>query len=227
MNITHILFDADGTLFDYEHAEMQAFKNTLKRFHINRNIDNLHSSYKKINYAIWKDFEDHKISAQELRSERFRRFLAKENLSHNHYKMSDVYIGYLSEGTVLIEGAFEMIEYLKEKYSISIITNGLADVQYSRINNSFLKNAFDHIFISEEIGYPKPMREIFEHVLRVLGNPQKEEVLIIGDSFRSDIIGGINFGIKTCWVNPKHIENESGLKPDYEIRQLKDILSIL
>ncbi|MCD6330174.1 MAG: YjjG family noncanonical pyrimidine nucleotidase [Candidatus Cloacimonetes bacterium] len=227
MKFRYILFDADGTLFDYEHAEMQAFKKTLKTFHIKGDIDNLHSSYKKINYAIWKDFEEHKISAEKLRTERFKRFLNKENLSHDYIKMSSVYIDYLSEGTVLLEDALETIEYLKERYSISLITNGLADVQYSRINKSLLKKAFDHIFISEEIGYPKPMKEIFDHVFKVLGYPDKEEVLIVGDSFRSDIVGGKNFGIKTCWFNPKKFQNENGFEPDYEIEKLLELRAIL
>lgn len=227
MDIRYILFDADGTLFDYEHAEMQAFINTVDTFYINGNIDELHASYKQINYAIWKDFEEHKISAQELRTERFRRFLAKEKLTHDPNEMSDVYIGYLAEGTVLLKDALETIEYLRTKYSISIITNGLADVQYSRINKSVLNGYFDNIFISEEIGYPKPMKEIFDYVFKKLGNPQKTEVLIVGDSFRSDIVGGRNYGIKTCWYNPKDIENQNGFEPDYEIKELKELRSVL
>ena len=227
MDIRYILFDADGTLFDYEHAEMQAFINTVDTFYINGNIDELHASYKQINYAIWKDFEEHKISAQELRTERFRRFLTKEKLTHDPEDMSDVYIGYLAEGTVLLKDALEMIEYLRTKYSISIITNGLADVQYSRINKSVLNGYFDNIFISEEIGYPKPMKEIFDHVFKKLGNPPKTEVLIVGDSFRSDIVGGRNYGIKTCWYNPKDIENQNGFEPDYEIKELKELRVIL
>jgi len=227
MNITHILFDADGTLFDYEHAELQAFRNTLRKFHITGNIEELHTSYKTINYAIWKDFEDHKISAKELRVERFKRFLAKEQLHHDSKEMSRTYIDNLSKGIKLLDGAKEIISYLRNDYSVCLITNGLADVQYSRIRNSKLKDAFDHIFISEEIGFPKPMREIFEHVFRELGYPQKEEVLIVGDSVRSDIVGGKNYGIKTCWFNPKKFKNENGFEPDYEIQELKELKVIL
>lgn len=227
MNITHILFDADGTLFDYEHAELQAFRNTLRKFHIKGNIEELHTSYKTINYAIWKDFEEHKVSAKELRVERFKRFLAKEQLHHDSKEMSKTYIEYLSKGTVLLDGAKEIINYLHKDYSVSLITNGLADVQYSRIGNSELKDGFDHIFISEEIGFPKPMKEIFEHVFEVLGYPHKEEVLIVGDSFRSDIVGGKNYGIKTCWFNPKKFQNENGFEPDYEIKKLLELRAIL
>lgn len=227
MDIKYTLFDADGTLFDYEHAEMQAFINTLTTFHIKGDIDELHASYKVINYAIWKDFEDHKISAADLRVERFRRFLDKRQLHHDPEEVSKCYISHLAQGTVLIKGADEIIEYLRNRYSISIITNGLADVQYARINKSVLNGYFDNIFISEEIGYPKPMKEIFEHVFEVLGNPDKKEVIIIGDSFRSDIVGGRNYGIKTCWYNPKNIENQNGFEADYEIKELKELERIL
>jgi 2-haloacid dehalogenase len=227
LRFKYILFDADGTLFDYDHAEMQAFQNTLNSFHIKGNIEELHSSYKMINYAIWKDFEEHKITANELRVERFKKFLAKEQLHHDSKEMSKTYINYLSKGIKLLDGAKEILNYLHNDYSVSLITNGLADVQYSRIRNSELKNAFDHIFISEEIGFPKPMREIFEHVFGELGYPQKEEVLIVGDSFRSDIVGGKNYGIKTCWFNPKKFKNENGFEPDYEIQKLEELKAIL
>ncbi len=227
MNITHILFDADGTLFDYEHAELQAFKNTLMGFHVKGNIEELHTSYKTINYAIWKDFEEHKISAKELRVERFKRFLAKEQLHHDSKEMSKTYIDHLSQCTMLLDGAKEIINYLRNDYSVSLITNGLADVQYSRIRNSELNDTFDHIFISEEIGFPKPMKEIFEHVFEVLDYPQKDEVLIVGDSFRSDIVGGKNYGIKTCWFNPQKLQNENGFEPDYEIEKLIELRTIL
>ena len=96
-------------------------------------------------------------------------------------------------------------------------------MQYSRINKSVLNGYFDNIFISEEIGYPKPMKEIFDHVFKKLGNPPKTEVLIVGDSFRSDIVGGRNYGIKTCWYNPKDIENQNGFEPDFEIKELKEL----
>jgi len=227
MRFKYLLFDADGTLFDYKHAELQAFRNTLMGFHITGNIEELHASYKTINYAIWKDFEEYKISAKELRVERFKRFLAKEQLHHDSKEMSKTYIDNLSEGTMLLDGAKEIINYLHNDYSVSLITNGLADVQYSRIRNSELKDGFDHIFISEEIGFPKPLKEIFEHVFKVLGYPQKEEVLIVGDSFRSDIVGGKNYGIKTCWFNPKQFKNENGFEPDYEIRKLLELKIIL
>jgi len=223
----YILFDADGTLYDYEHAELRAFKKTLQDFDINGNIDILHASYKEINYAIWKDFEEHKITASELREERFRRFLSKEQLLHNSKKMSETYIDHLSKSTALLDGAKEIINYLSTNYSVCLITNGLADVQYSRIRKSELKDAFDHIFISEEIGFPKPMKEIFDHVFKILDYPEKEEVLIVGDSFRSDIVGGKNYGISTCWFNPKNLVNDNGFEPDYEIEKLQELRAIL
>lgn len=223
----YILFDADGTLYDYDNAELRAFKNTMQNFGIDRDIDLLHTSYKEINYAIWRDFEEHKIAAGELREERFRRFLAKEELLHDCKKMSETYIDHLSKSTALLDGAIEIIDYVGSKYSVSLITNGLADVQYSRIRNSEFKDSFEHIFISEEIGFPKPMKEIFEHVFKTLGYPEKEEVLIVGDSFRSDIVGGKNYGIPTCWFNPKRLVNENGFEPDYEIEKLQELRAIL
>jgi len=227
MKIKYLLFDADGTLFDYDQAELHAFRNTMNDFGIKYEHSRLHSEYKEINHAIWRDFEVQRISAKDLRVERFRRFIQKQKYDFDPQEMSDRYISFLSEGIHLIDDAKEVIDYLKDNYKISIITNGLSDVQYARIYASELKDSFEHIFISEEIGFPKPSREIFDHVFTVLGHPAKDEVMIIGDSWRSDIEGGRDYGILTCWFNVKKTVVETEFEPDYhisELKQLKDFL---
>lgn len=227
MQIKYLLFDADGTLFDYDRAEQQAFYNTMRAFGIEKDNHRLHAEYKVINYAIWKDFEVQKITAKELRVERFRRFVEKQKYNFDPREMSARYISFLSEGIHLLHGAKRIIDYLQNKYSISIITNGLSDVQYARIYASELKDSFEHIFISEEIGFPKPSVDIFEHVFNALGNPAKNEVMIIGDSWRSDIVGGRDYGIITCWYNQKQVSSNDTYTPNFEIQDLNELMSIL
>ncbi len=220
-----VLFDADGTLFDFDTAEKQAFEKTFKHYGINENLELLHKEYEIINLAIWRDFEKKKITSKELRIERFRRFFAKENLDLDPTIISPIYLKYLSEGTHLLQGAREIISFLFGKCELALATNGLADVQNPRFADSDLAKYFQHIFISEEIGHPKPNPEFFEYIFSKL--PHHESAIIIGDNLISDIMGGNDFGIDTCWFNPNKRINESGVIPTFEISDLKELRSIL
>ncbi|MEA2095339.1 MAG: YjjG family noncanonical pyrimidine nucleotidase [Candidatus Cloacimonadota bacterium] len=220
-----VLFDADGTLFDFDTAERQAFEKTFKQFGITENLRQLHKEYEIINMRIWRDFEQKKITSKELRIERFHRFFSKENLPLDPVVFSPIYLKYLSEGTHLLPGAEEIVSFLFGKCELALATNGLADVQNPRFADSDLAKFFQHIFISEEIGHPKPDPEFFEHIFCKL--PHKESSIIIGDNLTSDIMGGNNFGIDTCWFNPNKRINESGVIPTFEISNLNELRSLL
>ena len=220
-----VLFDADGTLFDFDTAEMEAFEKTFKQFGINGNLKQLHKEYEIINMAIWRDFEQKKITSEELRIERFQRFFSKENLQLDPDVISPIYLKYLSEGTHLLQGAEEIVSYLFGKCELALATNGLADVQNPRFAGSDLAKYFQHIFISEEIGHPKPDSEFFQHIFAKL--PHKESAIIIGDNLISDIKGGNNFGIDTCWFNQNKRNNKSGIIPTFEISDLVELKKIL
>ena len=220
-----VLFDADGTLFDFDTAEKQAFEKTFKQFGITENLKQLHKEYEIINMAIWRDFEQKKITSKELRIERFQRFFAKENLQLDPEVISPIYLKYLSEGTHLLSGAKEIVSFLFGKCELALATNGLADVQNPRFADSDLAKYFKHIFISEEIGHPKPNSEYFQHIFRKL--PHKESAIIIGDNLISDIKGGNDFGIDTCWFNQNKRYNKSGIIPTFEINDLAELKRII
>jgi YjjG family noncanonical pyrimidine nucleotidase len=221
MNYKLILFDADGTLYDFTRAEREAFEKTLRQFGIHENLSHLHKEYEKINLAIWKEFEEKKITSTKLRLERFRRFFTQEKLTLAPEKISPVYLKYLSLGTHLLDGAEEIVKYFYGKCEIALVTNGLSDVQYPRIQNSMLAKYFKHIFISEEIGFPKPDRKYFEHIFQKL--PFRNSAIIVGDNLYSDIKGGNDFSIDTCWFNPEKRINESGIIPTFEISDLVEL----
>ena len=220
-----VLFDADGTLFDFNTAEKEAFEKTFKQFSITENLNQLHKEYEIINMAIWRDFEQKRITSKELRIERFRRFFKKKNLQLDPEVISPIYLKYLSEGTHLLAGAKEIVSFLFGKCELALATNGLADVQNPRFADSDLSKYFQHIFISEEIGHPKPNSEFFEHIFSKL--PHKESTIIIGDSLTSDIKGGNDFGIDTCWFNPNKRNNKSGIIPTFEIYDLAELKRII
>lgn len=220
-----VLFDADGTLFDFDTAEKVAFVKSLELYSVTEDLESLHEEYEIINKAIWHDFEQKKISSADLRVERFRRFFNKVNLQIDPLLFSPVYLKMLSEGTQLLPGAKKIVSFLHDKCEIALATNGLADVQNPRFANSDLAMYFQNIFISEEIGHPKPDIKYFEHVFNIL--PYRESAIIIGDNLASDIKGGNDFAIDTCWFNQNKRTNKSGIEPTYEISDLSELADLL
>ncbi len=216
-----ILFDADGTLFDFEKAEKTAFDKTMQHFGIGNSLDLLHAEYEKINKAIWQEFQEKRISSAKLRIERFKRFFREMGLELSPREVSPLYLQNLSRGVDLLPSAEEIVRHFHGKCEIALATNGLSDVQRPRFAASRLAGYFQHIFISEEIGSPKPFPEFFKHVFQKL--PYQEETVIVGDNFSSDIRGGYDFGIDTCWFNPNKEIKESGIIPTYEISDLYEL----
>lgn len=117
--------------------------------------------------------------------------------------------------------------YNYKDYRLAIVTNGLKDVQNNRIRKSTIAKYFEDIVISEEVELSKPDPKIFELSLNNIKHTDKNKVLIVGDSLTSDIQGGINFGVDTCWFNPNKVSNETGIKPTYEISNLMKLKDIL
>lgn len=226
MRYKFLLFDLDNTLFDYNKAESEALKNTFFEFGFTFDSAFL-NSYRGINKVIWQDFEKGKISQKELKTKRFELLSDSLNLEFNPQKFSTSYLHNLSKGNALIDGSKELLSKLYGKSKLYLITNGLTIVQRPRIKNSTIGKYFDGVIISEEVGSAKPHKEIFDIAFNMMHNPEKKDVLIIGDNLTSDIAGGINYGIDTCWFNPKSYELENEFKPTYEILKLKELTTIV
>lgn len=220
-----ILFDADDTLFDYGMAESRALYKAFAHFGLPAGAQEYGASYQEINRALWKDLEQGRISSALLRVERFNRLFAAHQLELSPEAFSEAYLRFLGEGTFLIEGAVELCEELS-CCRLAIITNGIKDVQRSRIQGSPLSEVFEQIIISEEAGCQKPETGIFDYAFAKLGISDKSKVLIVGDSLTSDIQGGIGFGIDTCWFNPLGKTGDPGIRPTYEIRALSELPAI-
>ncbi|EPY2274160.1 YjjG family noncanonical pyrimidine nucleotidase [Clostridium sporogenes] len=222
-----IIFDADETLFDFKKSEKDAFKNAMLEFNIKYNEKHHLKVYKDINTVIWKELENGLITQEELKVERFKRLSYKLNIKFNEYDFAKSYMKHLSHASFLYDDSINLIENLHKNYRLSIVTNGLKDVQNNRIRKSIIGKYFEDIVISEEIQVSKPNPKIFKHALNNMKHTDKSNVLMVGDSLTSDIQGGINFGIDTCWFNPNKIVNETGIKPTYEIFNLMELKNIL
>jgi len=227
MEIRTILFDADGTLFDFAKSEKTAFEKTLSYFGIEGDISKLTDIYEKCNSEMWEQFEQGRVSAKKLRTERFRLFLQQSKIKGKAAEFSAKYIQKLSNCSYLLPGAKQLLQQLQGKFEIHLITNGLQDVQKSRIHSSEVADYYSQLFISEEIGYPKPDPRIFDYVFKKILHKNKNEVLIVGDNLFSDIKGGNDYGIKTCWYNPQGFPNNSGISPNFEITKLAELKKIL
>ncbi|OXM87736.1 YjjG family noncanonical pyrimidine nucleotidase [Paenibacillus rigui] len=229
MSYEVILFDADDTLFDYSAAEAFALERAFGNIPLECSPE-LIESYRTINQQLWNEFELGTVTLNLLRSERFKRLFERHQLKVDIHpeQFSETYLQHLAASAFLIDGAVELCEYLKsDGYRLAVITNGIKEVQLGRIGLSALSEAFELIVVSEDAGVQKPQAAIFEYTMERLGFVEKNKVLMVGDSLTSDIRGGINYGIDTCWFNPKDKRNISEIQPTYEIAQLSELKAIL
>jgi 2-haloacid dehalogenase len=131
---------------------------------------------------------------------------------------------HLADGAQLIDGAADVCHRLSADRELAIITNGVERTQLNRFNKSQIKSYFKHIFVSGKIGYAKPSRYFFDYVFREMKLSEKSDVLVVGDSLTSDIQGGRDYGLDTCYYNPQHLGNDTAIIPTYEIHSLYHLL---
>ena len=226
MRYQWIIFDADGTLFDYDRAEISALQTAFEQFNNDYKPEYL-SLYRISNKILWDAFELGDITLERLKIQRFELFLEQIGISVDAEEFSKEYLLQLSAGTYLIDGAEELLKSLSGKVGLILMTNGIKEVQRSRLGKSSITSYFSDIIISDEVGVAKPDRKIFEIALENMSIIDKDTVLMVGDNLNSDIKGGINFGIDTCWYNPNHIDTNTGIQATYEVNNLKHLQSII
>lgn len=220
------MFDADGTLFDFDQAAAHALKATFFQYELPYEPQYI-ERYLEINRSLWALFEKGQIEAAELKSLRFARLLESLNRKADPSQMNEDYLGHLADGSMLLKGAKELVEELHGKVKMMLITNGFQKVQRPRLERSGIENYFESVVVSDEVGVAKPDPQIFEHSFSTMGNPSKEDVLIIGDSLSSDIKGGNNYGIDTCWYNPQHKQRPDQMPITHEVKNLAQIPQLL
>jgi 2-haloacid dehalogenase len=219
-------FDADGTLFDYNRAEATALKNTFHSLTLPFEDDYL-SVYRSINSKLWQALEQQEITPAVLRFRRFELLLESLRLRGSPEQMSTAYIEQLGICTDLMDGAYEVLQTLRGRSQLAIVTNGLQAVQRSRLAHSRIRDFITELIISEEEGAAKPQAAFFDAAFAQTGHPAKSDVLIIGNSLTSDIQGGVAYGLDTCWYDPIAESRPDSLPITYEIKHLRELLEIL
>ncbi len=226
MKYPWLLFDIDNTLLDFTGTSPLAFAQMMEQE--GHSFESaLYAIYKKGNAQVWHEFEEGKISAIELRSKRFRLFLEATGLSGDPLKMNAGYLQGLTDHARLLDGAKALLEAVHKKHRLAIITNGLKEVQRPRIAKVGIGHYFDAIIVSDEIGFAKPNPAFFNYTFQQIDQPPKNEVLVIGDSLNSDIKGGQNFGLDTCWYNPNNLETPTSIQATHTIQSLSQLLDLL
>lgn len=225
MAYTTILFDLDHTLLDSQASESRAFDATLREAGIDNPQEHF-SEYTRINRSLWAAVERGEIAPTDLRVTRWERLVSKHELDADAQILAQRYVRGLGEEGDLYPGTVAVLDELSTRAALALVTNGLAEVQRRRIARLGLDRYFAPIVISGEVGVSKPAVEIFELAFRALGRPAKTRTLMVGDSLTSDIQGGINFGIDTCWYNPRSATS-TGPRSTHEIADLSELVEVV
>ncbi|MFM9988070.1 YjjG family noncanonical pyrimidine nucleotidase [Flavobacterium sp.] len=223
--IKHIFFDLDHTLWDFDKNSELAFERILNNYFPNIKVEDFITVYSPINQSCWKLYQKDEITHQELRYKRLKDtfdILNHEISDKQIDVISDEYIEFLPDFNHLFDDAIEVLDFLSEKYQLHIITNGFAEVQYKKMNNSNISHYFKTITNSELAGAKKPNPIIFEHALNV-ANAQKLESVMIGDCLDADVNGALDFGIEAIFFNPNQIEVIQSINQIANLAELKKL----
>ena len=195
---THLFFDLDNTLWDFDRNARLAMQATVCDLKLDRQIqdfDRFYDFYETVNTRLWEAYRKQEIRKNELITKRFSDTLQEFGILQNPEAMNEKYLQLMVEQDCLIEGAYELLTELnKRKFHLQIITNGFAEVQRNKLSKCSINHYFEHVFTSEEVGYPKPDIRIFKHAIRS-SNAKKGKSIMIGDNWDTDILGARNYGI--------------------------------
>ena len=226
--INTILWDVDGTLLDFKAAEYAAIKSLFKVFKLGECTDRMVARYSVINDSFWKRLERNEISKRQVLVGRFEQFFGEYGIDmelapafNKQYQQS------LGDTIVYRDDSFQIVKDLRSRVKQYVVSNGTIAAQTKKLQRSGLGLLMDGAFLSEEIGFEKPNIGFFQEVFKKIRPSDLSSVLIVGDSLTSDMQGGINAGIRTCWYNPDGLPAPRDKKPDFVISNLHQVRDCL
>ena len=222
MKYDWVLFDADETLFKFD-----AFKGMqlmFERMGVEYSRDDF-EQYQKVNKPLWVDYQNGTITAEDIKHIRFKGYAEQFNTTTT--ALNTAFLDAMADICSMIPQARELLDALKGKAKLGIITNGFTELQQVRLAKMGLSDMFDHVIISEQVGVAKPDVGIFTHAMEKMGQPCKSKVLMVGDNLHSDVLGGMNFGIDTCWLNAAQQPDCQEITPSYTVKCLSELQSLL
>ena len=221
-----LFLDLDDTILDFQKAEHVALSKTLQSFGLEP-TEHVLKRYNLINKAHWEALERKEMTRDQVLLGRFRVLFAEMGITADPEAVARAYEHNLGIGHWFMPGAEEAVEALSKKYKLYLASNGTASVQKGRMTSANLYRFFEKVFVSQEIGANNPSIEYFERSFAQIPNFDKSKAIMVGDSLTSDILGGQNAGIATCWVNPDHKESREDIRVDYEIESIAQLEALL
>lgn len=224
--IKYVFFDIDDTLLDFPWAERSALQRTYAALGISL-TEEMYARYHQVNRKLWQDNERGDITREELLVRRHGTMIEEYHFSGTPQEFERLYRSNLGIGYRFVPNAMEILSYLSPKYRLFAASNGVAETQYPRLKASGLDRYFEQVFISEELGALKPQLAFFQAAFEKIPGFSRDNAILIGDSLSSDILGGIQAGIQTVWLNPNKKAGRENLHADYEICDLLELKDIL
>lgn len=222
MKYSWVLFDADETLFSFD--AYQGLQTMFSRLSVEFSREDF-DEYQLVNKPLWVKYQDGEISAQQLQEDRFVAW--GERLNIHPSELNRLFLDAMADICKPLPFVVEALEQISKHARLGIITNGFTQLQSIRLERTGLSHFFDHVIISEEVGTAKPDVAIFNVAIEKMGFPDKKQVLMVGDNPHSDVLGGLNAGIETCWLNVDEAPTPEGITPHYEVKCWKELQTLL
>lgn len=221
-----LFIDMDDTVLDFKKAEHVAIRKTLSEAGIEP-TDEVCARYSQINQGYWERLERKEVTREQLQVGRFADLMAEYGVQADAKRCADRYMENLSQGHYFLPGAEEALQELSKKYKLYLASNGNTETQKSRIASAGIEKYFEEIFISGVVGVNKPDKGFFDYCFTRIPGFDPTKAMVVGDSLTSDILGGKNAGIATCWVNPSHKPARPDIVPDYQIESITQLEELL
>lgn len=221
-----VLFDVDNTLIDFDKCAHESMLASAKEAGL-KLPDNIFEVFTKINTGLWHDIEKGKLTRNELLKIRWNTIFGAIGVDYDGEAFEELFKKYLWESAVHVEGAKELLDYLNGRYIMCVASNAVYEQQRNRLTNAGFFHYMKYLFISEDIGFPKPSKEFFTACHEKLSDYKKDEIIMIGDSLSADINGAHDYGFVTCWFNFRKEAVPEDLCADYTVNSLKEIQNIL
>lgn len=217
-----IFFDADETLFTFD--SFTGLQRMFLDYSVTFTAEDF-QDYQAVNKPLWVDYQNGAITSLQLQHQRFQDWSERLNVPPGD--LNDAFMNAMAEICAPLLGAVSLLNALQGKVKMGIITNGFTSLQQIRLERTGLRDHFDLLIISEEVGVAKPDPRIFDYALEKAGNPDRSRVLMVGDTAASDILGGINSGLATCWLNAHHREQPEDIQPTWTVNTLNELEQLL
>ena len=227
MKMKALLIDIDGTLLDYRQSEALGISAIMEHYGVTPTPE-LAARYHDVNQSFLEKYEKGEITRAQINEGRYPAFFGELGVEVDPEVCEEIYQDFVNNRLVPVEGAEDMLRYLSGKYLLYAASNGYSDKQRERLRKAGMISYFTDIFISQETGSQKPQKEFFDYCFaRMPAGLKRDEVMIIGDGLTSDMRGGNNAGIHTCWLNAYGEVNHAGVSIDVDIHSLAEIRNFL